>query len=80
MNRRKIKWYKWINSKKIQIEKDNINKIQIEDERAKFDSYTEAKNNYVKVLESNNQESDLRKEIERKFSILIDDKFNDLQI
>jgi hypothetical protein len=53
MNRRKIKWYKWINSKKIQIEKDNINKIQIEDERAKFDSYTEAKNNYVKVLESN---------------------------
>ena len=41
MNRRKIKWYKWINSKKIQIEKDNINKIQkqIEDERAKFDSY-----------------------------------------
>ena len=53
MNRRKIKWYKWTNSKKIQIEKDNINKIQIEDERAKFDSYTEAKNNYVKVLESN---------------------------
>ena len=68
--------------KKFQIVKDNINKIQkqIEDERAKFDSYTEAKNNYVKVLESNNQESDLRKEIERKFSILIDDKFNALKI
>ena len=67
--------------------KDNINKIQkqIEDERAKFDSYNEAKNNYVKVLENKinerlNQESDLRKEIERRFSILIDDKFNALKI
>ena len=73
--------------KKFQIVKDNINKIQkqIEDERAKFDSYTEAKNNYVKVLENKinermNQESDLRKEIERRFSILIDDKFNALKI
>ena len=27
-----------------------------------------------------NQESDLRKEIERRFSILIDDKFNALKI
>ena len=50
--------------KKFQIVKDNINKIQkqIEDERAKFDSYNEAKNNYVKVLENKinervNQES-----------------------
>ena len=67
--------------------KDNINKIQkqIEDERAKFDSYNEAKNNYVKVLENKinerlNQESDFRKEIERRFSILIDDKFNALKI
>ena len=73
--------------KKFQIVKDNINKIQkqIEDERAKFDSYNEAKNNYVKVLENKinerlNQESDLRKEIERRFSILIDDKFNALKI
>ena len=73
--------------KKFQIVKDNINKIQkqIEDERAKFDSYTEAKNNYVKVLENKinerlNQEIDLRKEIERRFSILIDDKFNALKI
>ena len=73
--------------KKFQIIKDNIKKIQkqIEDERAKFDSYTEAKNNYVKVLENKinermNQESDLRKEIERRFSILIDDKFNALKI
>ena len=86
--------------KKFQIVKENviiinikkyffiqINKIQkqIEDERAKFDSYTEAKNNYVKVLENKineriNQESDLRKEIERRFSILIDDKFNALKI
>ena len=86
--------------KKFQIVKENviiinikkyffiqINKIQkqIEDERAKFDSYTEAKNNYVKVLENKinerlNQEIDLRKEIERRFSILIDDKFNALKI
>ena len=59
--------------KKFQIVKDNINKIQIqiEDERAKFDSYNEAKNNYVKVLENKinerlNQESDLRKEISKE--------------
>ena len=72
--------------KKFQIVKDNINKIkkQIEEERVKFDSYTEAKNNYVKILENKinerfNQESDLRKEIERRFSILIDDKFNALK-
>ena len=73
--------------KKFQIVKDNLIKIQkqIEDERNKFDSYTEQKNNYIKVLENKinerfNQESDLRKELERKFSVLIDDKFNALKI
>ena len=33
-----------------------------------------------KINERINQESDLRKEIERRFSILIDDKFNALKI
>ena len=73
--------------KKFQIVKDNLQKIQkqIEEERNKFDSYTEQKNNYIKVLENKinerfNQESDLRKELERKFSVLIDDKFNALKI
>lgn len=51
----------------------------------KFDSYTEQKNSYIKVLENKinerfNQESELRKEIERRFTVLIDDKFNSLKI
>jgi hypothetical protein len=58
---------------------------QIEDERQKTDSLMDAKNHYVKVLESKiydrfNQEADIRKEIERKFSNLIEDKFNSLKI
>lgn len=51
----------------------------------KFDSFTEQKNSYIKVLENKinerfNQESELRKEIERRFTVLIDDKFNSLKI
>ena len=45
----------------------------------------EAKNHYVKVLEGKindrfNQEADIRKEIERRFVSIIDDKFNSLKI
>jgi hypothetical protein len=45
----------------------------------------ESKNHYIKVLETKinerfNQECDIRKEIERKFSTMIDDKFNALKI
>lgn len=45
----------------------------------------DAKNHYVKVLESKinerfNQEAEIRKEIERRFQSLIDDKFNSLKI
>ena len=51
----------------------------------KFDSFTEQKNSYIKVLENKinerfNQESELRKEIERRFTVLIDDKFNSSKI
>jgi hypothetical protein len=61
-----------------------INK-QIEDERAKSESLMDAKNHYIKVLESKinerfNQEAEIRKEIERRFVGLIDDKFNALKI
>jgi hypothetical protein len=45
----------------------------------------EAKNHYVRVLETKinerfNQEAEIRKEIERRFSALIEDKFNSLKI
>ena len=45
----------------------------------------EAKNHYVKVLEGKInerfiQEAEIRKEIERRFAALIDDKFNALKI
>jgi hypothetical protein len=45
----------------------------------------DAKNQYVKVLEAKinerfNQEAEIRKEIERRFSALIDDKFNAIKI
>lgn len=43
------------------------------------------KNQYIKILESKiferfEQEAELRKEIERRFSSLIDDKYNSLKI
>lgn len=86
--------------KKFQIVRDNVSPLfilpslsvqlskiqkQIEEERSKFDSFTDQKNNYIKILENKinerfNQESELRKEIERRFSVLIDDKFNALKI
>jgi hypothetical protein len=45
----------------------------------------DAKNHYVKVLENKinerfNQEAEIRKEIERRFLALIEDKFNALKI
>jgi hypothetical protein len=45
----------------------------------------DAKNHYIKVLESKinerfNQEAEIRKEIERRFVGLVDDKFNALKI
>ena len=45
----------------------------------------DAKNQYVKVLEAKinerfTQEAEIRKEIERRFSALIDDKFNAIKI
>jgi hypothetical protein len=45
----------------------------------------DAKNHYVKVLENKinerfNQEAEIRKEIERRFSALIEDKYNALKI
>ncbi len=57
----------------------------MEDQRRRTESQTEAKNNYIKILESKiydrfQQEGDLRKEIERKFTMLIDDKYNTLKM
>jgi hypothetical protein len=57
----------------------------LEDQRRRTESQTEAKNNYIKILESKiydrfQQEGDLRKEIERKFTMLIDDKYNTLKM
>jgi hypothetical protein len=45
----------------------------------------DAKNHFVKVLENKinerfNQEAEIRKEIERRFLALIEDKFNALKI
>ena len=45
----------------------------------------DSKNHYVKVLETKinerfNQEAEIRKEIERRFTALIDDKFNAIKI
>jgi hypothetical protein len=45
----------------------------------------DAKNHFVKVLESKindrfSQEGEIRREIERRFTALIDDKFNALKI
>jgi hypothetical protein len=64
-----------------------LNKLQkqLEEERRKTESQTEAKNHYMKILESKiydrfQQESELRKEIERKFTMLIDDKYNTLKM
>jgi len=58
---------------------------QIEDEREKTHNLMEAKNHYVKLLESKinerfSQEAEIRKEIERRFASIIDDKFNALKI
>lgn len=58
---------------------------QIDEERAKSETLMDAKNQYVKVLEAKinerfNQEAEIRKEIERRFSALIDDKFNAIKI
>lgn len=64
-----------------------MNKLQkqLEEQRRRTETQTEAKNNYIKVLESKiydrfQQESDLRKEIERKFTMLVDDKYNILKM
>ena len=64
-----------------------MNKIQkqIEEERSKSESLMDSKNHYVKVLETKinerfNQEAEIRKEIERRFTALIDDKFNAIKI
>jgi hypothetical protein len=64
-----------------------LNKIQkqIDEDRVKSDNLMDAKNHFVKILESKInerflQEAEIRKEIERKFSALIDDKFNALKI
>jgi hypothetical protein len=45
----------------------------------------EAKNHFVKILESRindrfSQEAEIRKEIERRFTSIIEDKFNSLKI
>lgn len=58
---------------------------QIEEDRSKSESLMEAKNHFVKVLETKindrfSQEAEIRKEIERRFTSLIDDKFNALKI
>jgi hypothetical protein len=55
------------------------------EERKKSENYMETKQNYIRVLESKindrfSQESEMRKEIERRFSTLIEDKFNALKI
>jgi hypothetical protein len=64
-----------------------LNKLQkqLEEQRRRTESQTEAKNNYIKILESKiydrfQQEADLKKEIERKFIMLIDDKYNTLKM
>ncbi len=64
-----------------------MNKIQkqIDDERQKSEAQIEAKNQHIKILENKiydrfTQEAEIRKDIERRFSNLIDDKFNALKI
>jgi len=58
---------------------------QIDDQRSKSDSLMEAKNQYIKLLENKifdrfQQEGEIRKDIERRFSTLIEDKYNALKI
>lgn len=58
---------------------------QIEDDRGKSDALQESKNHFIKILENKiyerfEQESQIRKEIEKKFSSLIDDRYNSLKI
>ena len=58
---------------------------QIDEERGKSETLMDAKNHYVRVLEAKinerfNQEGEIRKEIERRFVTLIDDKFNAIKI
>lgn len=73
--------------KKFGVVKENIAKIQkqIEEEKLKTESLLESKNLYIKVLENKiferfDQESQIRKEIEKKLFALIEDRFNGLKI
>ena len=58
---------------------------QIEADRTKSETLVEEKNKYIKTFEARindrfNQESEIRKEIERRFVNLVEDKFNALKI
>jgi hypothetical protein len=66
---------------------NQLNKIQkqIDEDRIKSDSLMGAKNNFVKILESRMterfaQEAEIRKEIDRRFTSIIEEKFNSLKI
>jgi hypothetical protein len=74
-------------NKKFSVVRENVAKIQkqIEDEKQKTESLLESKNYYIKVLENKiferfDQESQIRKEIEKKLFALIEDRFNGLKI
>lgn len=74
-------------NKKFSVVRENIAKIQkqIEEEKQKTESLLESKNYYIKVLENKiferfDQESQIRKEIEKKLFALIEDRFNGLKI
>ena len=73
--------------KKIQVIKEQIQKMnkQIEDEKQKSDQQLDNKNHFIKILEQKiferfDQESQIRKEIERRLFSLIEDKFGALRI
>jgi hypothetical protein len=58
---------------------------QIESDKSKSEILVEEKNKYIKSFEARindrfNQEAELRKEIERRFINLVEDKFNALKI
>ena len=74
-------------NKKFSVVKENIAKIQkqIEEEKTKTESLLESKNHMIKVLENKiferfDQETQIRKEIEKKLFALIEDRFNSLKI
>jgi hypothetical protein len=68
----------------IKLKLDKIQK-QIDFDRTKSETLVEEKNKYIKSFEAKindrfNYESEIRKEIERRFVNLVEDKFNALKI